>query len=100
MPGRSIDEIDAAFPELRARPRLVARPRRGRARPARLVVALTDYGFLRLRPDVMGWAERVIAADPEDASPRWRALVWRRGYARVDGRRHDRDRRLAARLRD
>ena len=35
----------------------------------RLVVALLDYGFLRLRPDVLAWAERVSDADPEDRSP-------------------------------
>jgi tetratricopeptide (TPR) repeat protein len=36
---------------------------------ARLVIALYDYGFLRLRPDVLWWADRVIAADPQDLNP-------------------------------
>jgi predicted ATPase/DNA-binding winged helix-turn-helix (wHTH) protein len=34
-----------------------------------LVVALLDYGVLRLRPDVLVWADRVTACDPEDRSP-------------------------------
>ena len=35
----------------------------------RLVGGLLDYGFLRLRPDVLAWAERVADADPDDRSP-------------------------------
>ncbi|MEU4646281.1 ATP-binding protein [Nocardia fluminea] len=41
---------------------------------ARLVAALMDYGLLRLRPDVLGLAELVIAADP-DATGRLAAEV-------------------------
>ncbi|KQY33357.1 hypothetical protein ASD42_15955 [Nocardia sp. Root136] len=44
------------------------------ANAARLVAALMDYGLLRLRPDVLGWAELVIAADP-DATGRLAAEV-------------------------
>jgi hypothetical protein len=35
----------------------------------RLVVALFDYGFFRLRPDVLAWATAVADADPDDRSP-------------------------------
>jgi hypothetical protein len=35
----------------------------------RLVAVLTSYAVLRLRPDVLAWAERVIGADPDDHSP-------------------------------
>ena len=31
--------------------------------------ALEEYGFYRLRPDVLAWANRVIDADPDDAGP-------------------------------
>jgi predicted ATPase len=41
----------------------------------RLVHALLDYAIMRLRPDVLAWAERVAAADPEDRSP-VAARVW------------------------
>ncbi|WP_054813272.1 BTAD domain-containing putative transcriptional regulator [Nocardia arizonensis] len=66
----SIREIDEAVSELRrALDWLLAH---GDARTAgRLVDALFDYGVLRLRPDVLGWSERVIAALPDaDAAPR------------------------------
>jgi len=47
----------------------------------RLVAALFDYGVLRLRPDVLAWAEQVTDADPEDRSP-LAAAVWAvSGYA-------------------
>ena len=59
----------------------------------RLVAALLDYGFLRLRPDVLAWAERVTEADPDDRSP-LAPLVWVAARLRgVDGRRRRRDRR-------
>ncbi len=68
-PGRTaLADIDAAIPELRAalgwlldHDEVIL--------AGRLVAALLDYGFLRLRPDVMAWAERVAGADPEDRSP-------------------------------
>jgi predicted ATPase/DNA-binding SARP family transcriptional activator len=74
-PGaRAIAEIDAAIPELRTA--LGWLLDHGRVEPAgRLVVALLDYGLLRLRPDVLAWAHRVTDADPEDLSP-VAAEVW------------------------
>ena len=56
------------------RARLAARPRRVEL-AGRLVIALCDYGFLRLRPDVLAWAERVTEADPDDRSP-LAPVVW------------------------
>ena len=35
----------------------------------RLVAALFDFGFMRVRPDVLAWSERVTEADPDDRSP-------------------------------
>ena len=74
-PGRAaIVEIDAAIPELRAA--LDWLLGNGEVELAgRLMAALHDYGFLRLRPDVLAWAERVTEADPDDRSP-WAPLVW------------------------
>jgi predicted ATPase/DNA-binding SARP family transcriptional activator len=69
-----ITEIDAAIPELHsALGWLLAHDRLELA--GRLVAALFDYGFMRLRPDVLAWSERVTHADPEDRSP-LAALVW------------------------
>ena len=69
-----IDQIDASVPELlRALNWLLDN---GQVEPAgRLVAALIDYGFLRLRPDVLVWSERVASADPADESP-FAAEVW------------------------
>lgn len=39
------------------------------AAAGRLVAALLDYGFLRLRPDLLTWSVSVADADPEDRSP-------------------------------
>jgi predicted ATPase/DNA-binding SARP family transcriptional activator len=75
-----LTQIDAALPELRTA--LGWLVDRDRAAPAgRLIAALLDYGLLRLRPDVLGWAERVTDADPGDASPH-APVVWAvSGYA-------------------
>ncbi len=63
-----IAEIDAALPELRvAFGWLLDHDEVELA--GRLVVALANYGLLRLRPEVLAWAERVVAADTEDRSP-------------------------------
>ena len=87
-----IAEIDAALPELRAA--LGWLLDHGEVELAgRLVAALLDYGFLRLRPDVLAWAERVAAADPDDRSPLAAAGVGGRRLRRVDGRRRRRLRR-------
>lgn len=74
-PGaNALTEIDATLPELRsAFAWLIGRGDVERA--ARLAVALLDYGLLRVRPDVLAWAEQVTAADPDGRS-RLSALVW------------------------
>ncbi|HEX6238460.1 MAG TPA: BTAD domain-containing putative transcriptional regulator [Acidimicrobiales bacterium] len=66
--GSAIADIDAAVPELHTA--LGWLLDHGEAELAgRLVAALLDYGFLRLRPDVLAWSERVTAVDPDDRSP-------------------------------
>ena len=61
-------EIDDALPELRtALGWLLDHSEVDLA--GRLVAALLDYGFLRLRPDVQAWADRVTDCDPEGRSP-------------------------------
>ncbi len=96
-PGRSaIAELDAAVPELRAA--LGWLVDHGEVELAgRLVAALLDYGFLRLRPDVLAWAELVNAADPDDRSPlaplAWAAAAyaaWMAGDLGETGRRSSR----------
>lgn len=68
-PGaQAIAEIDAAVPELHAA--LTWLVDHGELTLAsRLVLALQDYGFLRLRPDVLGWAEWILLLDPDDDQP-------------------------------
>jgi predicted ATPase/DNA-binding SARP family transcriptional activator len=68
-PGQQvIAELDAALPELNVA--LVWLLDHAEVELAgRIVAALLDYGMLRLRPDVLAWAERVAASDPEDHSP-------------------------------
>ena len=39
---------------------------------------LQDFGFLRLRPDVLAWADQVIAADPDGDSP-LADVIWTAG---------------------
>jgi predicted ATPase/DNA-binding SARP family transcriptional activator len=74
-PGETaLADIDGAVPELRtALGWLLDHDQVELA--GRLVAALLDYGFLRLRPDVLAWSERVTAVDPEDRSP-LASLVW------------------------
>jgi predicted ATPase/DNA-binding SARP family transcriptional activator len=72
--GDAVVEIDAALPELRTA--LGWLLDHGAVEPAgRMVIALLDYGFLHVRPDVLAWAERVTDADPDDRSPQ-AAEVW------------------------
>jgi len=72
--GTAVAEIDAAVPELRAA--LDWLLDHGEVEPAgRMVVTLFSYGFLRLRPDVLAWAEAVTRADPHDRSAE-AAEVW------------------------
>jgi predicted ATPase/DNA-binding SARP family transcriptional activator len=68
-PGQTaVAELDDALPELHAA--LGWLLHHGEVVHAgRLVSALLDYGTLRLRPDVLAWAERVAARDPADRSP-------------------------------
>ncbi|MDO3646316.1 BTAD domain-containing putative transcriptional regulator [Nocardia mangyaensis] len=70
----AISEIDEHIGELhRALDWLLAH---GEPREAgRIVAALSDYGLLRLRPDVLGWADEVLAAAPEDVG-QVAAQVW------------------------
>ena len=76
----AIGEVDTALPELRsALDWLLDHEHIELA--GRLVSALLDYGIMRLRPDVLAWAERVSAADPDDLSPS-APVVWvTSGYA-------------------
>ncbi len=63
-----LGEIDAGLPELRAAlDWLLAHGDLDRA--ARLVVALQYFGYHRLRPEALSWAERIVAADPHDEHP-------------------------------
>ena len=90
--ARRIAEIDAALPELRAALGWLLDHDEVEL-AGRLVAALLDYGFLRLRPDVLAWAERVTDADPDDRSP-LAPVVWAvSGVRGVDGRRRGRGRR-------
>ena len=69
-----IADIDAALPELRlAFGWLIDHDAVEIA--GRLVVALVNYGVMRLRPEVLVWAERVVARDADDRSP-LAAPVW------------------------
>ena len=76
----ALTEIDAVLPELRtALGWLLDHEQLELA--GRLVASLLDYGILRLRPDVLAWAERVTSADPDDRGP-LAAVVWAvSGYA-------------------
>jgi predicted ATPase/DNA-binding SARP family transcriptional activator len=68
-PGQAvIAELDEALPELHAALGWLLH-HGDVALAGRLVAALLDYGTLRLRPDVLAWAERVTARDPDDRSP-------------------------------
>ncbi|MET0324363.1 MAG: BTAD domain-containing putative transcriptional regulator [Ilumatobacteraceae bacterium] len=70
----SIAEIDAALPELRAG-FVWLLDRRHVYPAARLVTALLDYGIMRLRPDVLVWADRVTDDDLLERSPH-APVVW------------------------
>jgi predicted ATPase/DNA-binding SARP family transcriptional activator len=60
-------EIESALPELRNAFGWALD--NGRLELAgRLAVELLDFGFFRLRPDVLAWTERVLAADPDGSS--------------------------------
>src|SRR3546814_17176033 len=80
-PGHgSIGDIDARVPELQSA--LDNLPDHGEVEQAgRLVTALLDYGLLRPRPDVLGWSNRVTAADPHHLSPQASRLWGAAAYA-------------------
>jgi tetratricopeptide (TPR) repeat protein len=63
-----VAEIDEAIVELRAALGWLL-DRRLVDRAGQLVATLLNYAVLRLRPDVLAWAERVIVADPDDTNP-------------------------------
>ena len=71
LPGPQVEvlaEYDDALPELRvALGSLLARHELELA--GRLMRGLLNYGFLRLRHDVLAWAEQVVAAAPDGGSP-------------------------------
>ncbi|HWL43508.1 MAG TPA: BTAD domain-containing putative transcriptional regulator [Ilumatobacter sp.] len=75
VPGQSVlTEIDHAIPELQlALGWLIGHHLVEQA--GRLVAAVTSYALLRLRPDVLAWAERVIAADSDGQAPN-ASQVW------------------------
>jgi len=70
---RLLANIDAGLPELRVAFGWLLEHDLERA--GRMLLALEEYGWLRLRPDVLAWAERLCAADPDDES-RLAAAVW------------------------
>src|SRR5690606_13058360 len=97
-------ECDDAVPELHtALTWLLDRGELGDA--AFLVAPLTTYGLMRLRPDVLRWAEQVLDADPDDrandvASHLWTAAAyysWMAGDLAEAARRADRAVDLAGR---
>ena len=78
-PG-TLTEIEGALPELRgALDWLLDHGEVGEA--ARLVGALLDYGFFRLRPDVLAWARRVLDAGLDIADPSMPRIWVATGYA-------------------
>ncbi len=75
--SRALHEIDTAIPDLSvAFSWFIAA---GEVEAAgRVVIALQDFGFLRLRPDVLTWADQAIAADPASNSP-LADVIWTAG---------------------
>jgi tetratricopeptide (TPR) repeat protein len=69
-----LTEMDAAVPELRCALAWLLRHEEIEL-AGRLVSRLLHFAFLRLRPDVLSWAEPVAASDPQDRSP-LAARVW------------------------
>jgi predicted ATPase/DNA-binding SARP family transcriptional activator len=67
-PGRPVlTEIDDAVPELRVALSWLI-DHRLLDHAGRLALALVDYGFLRVRPDVLQWAELVLTACPDEGA--------------------------------
>jgi len=63
-----IAEVDAALPELYAALTWLL-DSDDVERAGRLVASLLDYGLLRLRPDVVAWAEAVVSHELEGGGP-------------------------------
>ena len=78
------------------RARLAARPRTRSSSPAAWSPRCCDYGFLRLRPDVLAWAERVTERRPGRPQPVGFAGLGGRRVRGVDGGRRRRERRARA----
>lgn len=78
VPGRPVlAEVNEAIPELRAVLSWVVD--HGMANHAgRLVVRLRTFALLRVRPDVLAWADTALATDPGDMAP---ALLAAAAYA-------------------
>ena len=78
--NRALDDIARAVPELRtALAWLLDHDEIELA--GGLVRRVQDFGFLGVRPDVLAWSQRVIAADPDDRSPLAAAMWVINGYA-------------------
>jgi predicted ATPase/DNA-binding SARP family transcriptional activator len=72
--------LEAAVPDLRAAlDHLLADHRVDLA--GQLVAPLRDFGFFGSRPDVLAWADRVVAADPEGKDPGAARVVAVSAYA-------------------
>jgi hypothetical protein len=97
----TLGEIEGRLPELRTALHWLLDHDQVEAAGA-LVVALHNYGVYGLRPDVLGWADLVRAADPADSSPHAAGVwamsafaTWMRGDLDETGARVERARALA-----
>ena len=88
-----LSELDSALPDLRAAMAWLLEEKDVDG-AARLAVALQDYGFHRLRPEVLTWAEKVCALDPDGTHPMAPSLwatsalaAWQAGDIAEAGRR-------------
>ena len=73
----ALHEIDAAIPDLAVAFEWLLSVGEV-ARAGQIVMGLQDFGFLRLRPDVLAWADQAIAADPDEHSP-LADVIWTAG---------------------
>jgi predicted ATPase/DNA-binding SARP family transcriptional activator len=76
----AVSEVEAAIPELRAALSWLVDHHRAEE-AGRLVFGLLSYGILRLRPDVLAWASRVRAIDPDGRSPLAARVLVAEAYA-------------------
>ena len=75
--SHALQEIDAALPDLAVAFEWLLSVSEV-ALAGQIVMGLQDFGFLRLRPDVLAWADQVIAADPDGESP-LADVIWTAG---------------------